>query len=203
VRRYGTHATHLGASVTDQKSPCARWWSRTVTSKLSSTNIIKVAQRKGIGATCRFAASPEVGPGATVGTLQTGYTYAQDLKDQPHGTRLRTRQERAPVPLCVPTAPDLLPMLESSSSAMYPMAQSTPPTRRGLRCRHMPHGTEPVTRQGRAPESQRVSWLLAHPLRRKALASPCDRGTRTTARQGSDIVTCPMAPDPPPGAGGF
>jgi hypothetical protein len=48
-----------------------------------------------------------------------------------------------------------------------------------------------------------ASRLQAHPLHRKALASPRDRGTKTTARQGSGITTCLVAPDPPPGAGGF
>jgi hypothetical protein len=41
VRRYGTRAVHLGASVTCQKSPRAQWWSRAITSKSSGTNIIK------------------------------------------------------------------------------------------------------------------------------------------------------------------
>jgi hypothetical protein len=30
-----------------------------------------------VGPTSRFFASPEVGPGATIGTLQTGYPYIQ------------------------------------------------------------------------------------------------------------------------------
>jgi hypothetical protein len=33
--------------------------------------------RRRVSPTCRFLASPEVGPGATVGTLQTGYPYIQ------------------------------------------------------------------------------------------------------------------------------
>jgi hypothetical protein len=35
--------------------------------------------RRRVGPTCGFVASPEVGPGATVGTLQTGYPYIQAL----------------------------------------------------------------------------------------------------------------------------
>jgi hypothetical protein len=41
------------------------------------------------------------------------------------------------------------------------------------------------------------------PLRRKTLASLCDRGTSTTARQGSGTTTWTVAPDLPPGAGGL
>jgi hypothetical protein len=47
----------------------------------------KLRREKGIYPTRGFIASPEVGPGATVGTLQTGYLSAQDLKDQRHGAR--------------------------------------------------------------------------------------------------------------------
>jgi hypothetical protein len=81
ARCYGTRAMHLGASVTCQKSPHARWWSRAITSKLLSTNIIKATQEKGICPTYEFIASTEVGPRDIVGTLQTGYPCAQDLKD--------------------------------------------------------------------------------------------------------------------------
>jgi hypothetical protein len=67
--------------------PRSQWWSRAITSKSSCTNIIKAAQGKGIGPTYGFVTSPEAGPGATIGTLQTGYPCAQDLKDQPHGSK--------------------------------------------------------------------------------------------------------------------
>jgi hypothetical protein len=56
VRRYDTRTPHLSASVTCQKSPRAQWWSRAITSKSSSTNIIKAAQEKGIGPTYGFIA---------------------------------------------------------------------------------------------------------------------------------------------------
>jgi hypothetical protein len=87
MRHYGTRAAHLGTSVTYQKSQHTRRWSHAIISKSSSTNIINVTQGKGIGPTYGFATSLEVGPGATLGTLQTRYPYAQDLKDQPHGSR--------------------------------------------------------------------------------------------------------------------
>jgi hypothetical protein len=131
-------------------------------------------------------------------------------------------------------------MPEGSGSATCPKAQGMQPARRGLQCRHVPHGTEqatcqeralvsprasrhrarhppgegsgvcqmprgtePVTRQERASESPRASCLQARPLCRKALTSPHDRGTRTTARQGFGTATCPVAPDLPPGARGL
>jgi hypothetical protein len=114
------------------------------------------------------------GPGVTVGTLRIGYPCAQDLKDQPRGARLRTRQERALVLPRVPTTPNPLPVPESSGSATCPVAQSTSPARRGLRCRNVPRGTEPVTWQERTPKSPHVSRLQSRPLRRKALASSRD-----------------------------
>jgi hypothetical protein len=47
---------------------------------ITSTAKQKVDNRAGhrrVGPTCRLVASPEVGPGATVGILQTGYSYIQ------------------------------------------------------------------------------------------------------------------------------
>jgi hypothetical protein len=125
------------------------------------------------------------------------------------------------VPPHVPAAPDPLPTPESSVIATCLVALGTPPVRGGLRCRHVSrgsklafrygglwrhhvsHGIGPTTRQGRALESPRVSRLQTRPLREKALASPHVRGIRTTVWQGSGIVTCPVAPDPPPCAGGL
>jgi hypothetical protein len=37
-----------------------------------------LTQDTGFGPTCRLAPSPEVGPGATVGTLKQGYPLLQD-----------------------------------------------------------------------------------------------------------------------------
>ena len=69
------------------------------------------------GPTCRFVASPEVGPGATVGTLQQGYPLLL-----PQGrTRIVTRNyairggatgnHGSSSYLARPTAPDPLPSL--------------------------------------------------------------------------------------------
>jgi hypothetical protein len=125
------------------------------------------------------------------------------------------------VPPHVLAAPDPLPVLESFGITTCPLALGTPPVRRGLRCHHVthdskptsryeglrrhhvPHAIEPATQQRRAPESPRVSRLQTHPLRRKALMSPHVRGTRTTSRQGFGITMCPVAPEPPSGAGGL
>jgi hypothetical protein len=43
------------------------------------------AGRQKIGPTCGFAASPEVGSGASIGTLKTGYPHIQALsQDKEH-----------------------------------------------------------------------------------------------------------------------
>jgi hypothetical protein len=59
------------------------------------------ARGKDVGPTRRFAASPGVGPGATVGTLRTGYPRVQ-ASSQDNGSRPRLRA--APRLLHVPTA---------------------------------------------------------------------------------------------------
>jgi hypothetical protein len=92
---------------------------------------------------------------------------------------------------------------KGSGVATCPKAHCVPLTWRGLWCCHVARGTEPVTRQEKALDSPRDSWLQAQPRRREALASPHGRGTGTTARQGFGTGTCPVAPDPPPGAGGL
>jgi hypothetical protein len=84
-----------------------------------------------------------------------------------------------------------------------PEAPCAPPSRKGLRCCHVPRGTEPITHQERASESPRALRLQVHPLCRKTLVSPRDRDTRTIARQGSGITTYPVPPDPPSGVGGL
>jgi hypothetical protein len=78
-------------------------------------------------------------------------------------------------------------MLESSISATCPEAQSMPPTRRGLRCHHIPHGTERATRQERA-------LVLPHALRHHTCHLP-----------GKDygVAMCPEASSPSPGRRGL
>jgi hypothetical protein len=86
-----------------------------------------------------------------------------------------------------PTAPDSFSVQESSSSATCPEAESTPPARRGLQYRHMPHDTERATRQERAP------------------VSPCAPRHRVlhTLGNGSDVAMCPEPPSPSPGKRGL
>jgi hypothetical protein len=65
---------------------------------------------------------------------------------------------------------------------MWHEAHSTPPTRRGLRCRHVPHVTECATCQERAPVSPRAPRHQSrHPL------GKC-----------SGVAMCPEAPSPSP-----
>jgi hypothetical protein len=72
---------------------------------------------------------------------------------------------------------------EGSSSATCPEAQNTPPTRRGLRCRHVPHGTKRATHQEMAPVSPRAPRHRArHPL-----------------GEGSSVATCLEASSPSSG----
>jgi hypothetical protein len=146
---------------------------------------IRTSRRRSVATTSRWLELPppqlllpwwvgaEVPEVTSAGTLQTGYPCAQDLKDQPHGSRsvpgakelwlrhvLRgiehaTRQKRAPVS---PRAPwhraRHLPR-KGSGVTTCPEAPCAPPARKGLWCCHVPRGTEPITRQERAPESPR------------------------------------------------
>jgi hypothetical protein len=120
----------------------------------------KVVQGKGIGPTCWFVASPEVGLGATVGTLQTGYPCAQDLKDQPHGSRSvpgarglwlhhvpqgtehATHQKMAMGSPHAPWHRACHPPGKGSGVTTCLEAPSAPPTRKGLWCCHVPRGTQ-------------------------------------------------------------
>jgi hypothetical protein len=70
---------------------------------IASTAKQKVDNRAGrrrVGPTCGFVASPEVGPGATVGTLQTGYPFIRaSSQDKLQGVHPHT--------VTCPTVPDL------------------------------------------------------------------------------------------------
>jgi hypothetical protein len=160
ARHYSTRAAHLGASLTCQKSPRAQWWKHAVTSKSSDTNIIKSCAGKRYWPHLRVRRLSRGGPGG----------HCRYPADQ--------------VPLCT-----RLKRLatEGSGSATCPDAQSTPPTRRGLQCRHVPHGTEHATRQERAPVSPSAPRHRAHHLPEK----------------GSGVTTCPEAPSSSPGGRGL
>jgi hypothetical protein len=126
----------------DQMPPHVHWWNRTTALKPSSTNIVKAARGKDIGPTCGFAASPEVGSGVTVGTLQTGYLYAQDLTQVPQRQTSHLAQEGFGVATC-------------------PVTPGPPLGEGGLQCRHESHGSRPASRCGRALASWRVPWHWA------------------------------------------
>jgi hypothetical protein len=62
-----------------------------------------------------------------------------------------------------------------------------PPSRRGLQCRHVPHGTEYATRQERASMSPHAPRHCA----------------RHPPGKGSGVATCSEAPSPSPGRSGL
>jgi hypothetical protein len=78
--------------------------------------------------------------------------------------------------------PDPFSVSGGSGSTTCPEAQSTPPTKRGLQCRHVPHGTEHATHQERAPVSPHASRHCARHL----------------PGEGSGVATYPEAPNPSP-----
>jgi hypothetical protein len=192
ARRYGTRATHLSASVTCQKSPRAQWWSCAITSKSSGTNIIKSHAGKRYWPHLRICCLSRGGAGGhsrypvdrvpLCTRLKRSAPWLQRALAPPRarGTEHATCQKRAPVSPCAPWHRASHPPGKGSGVARCLEAPCMPPARKGLRCCHVPRGTEPITWKERALESPCASWLQAHPLCRKALALPRDRGTRTS-----------------------
>jgi hypothetical protein len=75
MRHYDIHITHLGTSTPIK---CRHVSAGETAPPLQNHQVqisSKLHEGKDIGSTCGFAASLEVGPGATVGTLQTEYPY--------------------------------------------------------------------------------------------------------------------------------
>jgi hypothetical protein len=93
----------------------------------------------------------------------------------PRGTECTTYQERVVASPHAPWHSACHLSGESSSVATCPVAQSAPPTRRGLRRRHVPRGTR-TTACGRALASTRVMWLQ----------------TRLRVREGFGAAMCPV-----------
>jgi hypothetical protein len=150
--------------VTCQILSHAQWWSRAITSNSSGRNIIKSCAGKRYWPHLRVHRLSQCGPGGPLSVAcRPGTCMHKTYKINP----------MAPDPFSVP---------ESSGSATCPEAQSTPPTRRGLRCHHMPHGTERATHQERAPMSP-------HAPRHRVRHPP---------GKGSGVATCPEAPSPSP-----
>jgi hypothetical protein len=95
----GTPCT--AASHADRGSPRVCWQGRTTALKYQGTKFRKAAREKDVGPTHGFTASPKVGPGATIDTLQTGFPCIQALSwDEGQDVRSCT-------PVCLVTlAPD-------------------------------------------------------------------------------------------------
>jgi hypothetical protein len=203
ARRYGTRATHIGASVTCQKSPHAQWWSRANTSKSLGTNTIKSCAGKRYWPHLWVHRLSRGGPGGHCRYPVDRVPLCTRFKRSAPWLQTRSWCQMALAPPRVPGNRARYLLEQGFGVATCPMAQSAPPARKRVLVSPCGRGTVHATRQEKASESPRASWLQAHPLLRKALSSPHDRGTRTTVRQSSGTATCPVAPDPPPGAGGL
>jgi hypothetical protein len=70
-------ALYTAASCADHGPLRVHWQGRTTTSKFQDTTSRKAVREKDVDPTRGFTASPEVGPGTTIGTPQTGYPYVQ------------------------------------------------------------------------------------------------------------------------------
>jgi hypothetical protein len=84
------------ASHADCGPPRVRWQGHTTALKYQGTKFRKAVQEKDVDPTHGFTASPGVGPGATVGTLQTGYPCIQALS-QDEVQDVRSRAPTCPV----------------------------------------------------------------------------------------------------------
>jgi hypothetical protein len=106
-------------------------------------------REKDVGPTYGFAASPEVGPGTTVGTLQTGYRRLQASSQDKEGGRATTcRHVSRSTEICLPA--------EVGSEATT-----------------CPAAPEPASLVQRAPAPPRVSWLWNLPPYREGSRLPC------------------------------
>jgi hypothetical protein len=140
-----------------------------------------------VGPTCKFAASPEVDLGATVGTLQTGYPA--------YKLQIKTRRSAY-----IRTLPRVI------------WLRTLPPYRDRLGRCHMPHGSaprllgavtccttpDPTSLLGRAPVLSRVARLRTPPPCSVGLQCchvPHSFGPRLPARKGSSAATCHMTSD--------
>jgi hypothetical protein len=117
----------------------------------------------------------------------TSCTGGPPRRHVPHDTGPASRRGRALVLPRVPRFQTCLPVREDYSVAMCPMALSPPPSRGGLWCRHVSHGSRPPPGAGG--------------VRRRHVS----RGTipPPSAWEGSGVAMSPAVLDPPPGAGGL
>jgi hypothetical protein len=151
----------------------------------------KLCGERDVGPTYGFTASPEVGPGVTIGTLQTGYlVYRLQAKTKGKAcTHTLPRATTAPKPASL--------LREGSDAATYPEAlEPASSSRRGptlpcflrLRTLHIiqeesdvvmrPSALDPASPSRRALALTRVHWL---------------RTTSHLREVGSDAYTCHMA----------
>jgi hypothetical protein len=100
ARRYGIHIAHLSvfAPVKYRHVPAGGTAPPLQSCQVQISS--KLHREKGIGPTCGFTASPEVGLGVTIGTLQTGYPYAQDLSLVPQRQTLHPAGKGSGVTAC-------------------------------------------------------------------------------------------------------
>jgi hypothetical protein len=118
------------------------------------------AGRRRVGPTCGFTASPEVGPRATVDTLQTGYPYTQASSQD---------KERA----CTHMPPRAL------------QHRFQPPSQGGLQGYHMSNGSRSRLPDRRTPTLPRVPWLWTLPPCRGGLwCTTCHIALDPTSLQG-------------------
>jgi hypothetical protein len=124
ARCYGIHVTHLSAFALIKYRHMPAGGTTPPLQSYQVQILTKPCWEKGIGSTYGFTASPEVGPGATVSTLQTGYPRAQDLSR-------------------VPQRQTLHPVGKGSSVAA---ALDPPPGAGGLWRHYVPCGSQPLRR---------------------------------------------------------
>jgi hypothetical protein len=87
-----------------------------------------------------------------------------------------------------------------SGSATCPDAQSMPPARRGLRCRHVPHGIERTTGQEKPLVRHVPRGTLRATRQERVVVLPPDPRHRAhqPAGEGSEVTMHLMALGPPP-----
>jgi hypothetical protein len=212
ARRYGTRATHIGASVTCQKSPHAQWWSRANTSKSLGTNTIKSCAGKRYWPHLWVHRLSRGGPGGHCRYPVDRVPLCTRFKRSAPWLQTRSWCQMALAPPRVPGNRARYLLEQGFGVATCPMAQSAPPARKGFWCRHVAEApcTPPVRRRLRSrhvPRGSRptlCSGRLCRHHMTEALGSPSDRAlvlprvlwlqTRLLVREGSGAATYPCVP---------
>jgi hypothetical protein len=128
-------------------------------------------REKGVSPTRGFVASPEVGAGATVGTLQTRYPPRTSCKSRRRAGRALTR-----VHMSMTSAYATHPARAARVPPHLPWCQLPPPGSGQLGCRHVSHGPS------LSPDSGKLR--CCHAAR--------GAGSRILAQGSSGAATCPM-----------